>query len=836
MGVRKKRLGRGKILMVSLLFLLSFGLATFAVILNDLPKPEQLATRQIAQSTKIYDRSGSVLLYEIHGEEKRTTILLEEIPPAVKQATIAIEESNFYNNPGFDWRGILRAIITNVLSREFAQGGSTITQQLARNAFLSSEKTIIRKIKELLVAIELERQYSKDEILGLYLNQIPYGGNAYGIEAASQTFFGKPAKELSLAEAALLASLPRATSYYSPWGTHLEELMKRKNYVLGRMLELGYISEKEKRDAQSFKLSFVPQTTSLKAPHFVLETQEYLNQKYGEAFVRTAGLAVITTLNWDFQQIAETAALEGANRNSELYDGHNSALVAQDATTGQILAMVGSKDYFGKPEPENCAPGKDCQFEGNFNVATQGLRQPGSAIKPLAYITAFKNGFTPQTVVFDLPTEFAADEPDCPLVNIDFSKETPAPEEKCFHPQNFDGRFRGPVTLKTALAQSINIPAVKTLYLAGIDETLALAQNFGITTLTERSRYGLSLVLGGGEVILKDLIGAYSIFAQEGIKHKQAIILKVTDAKGNVLEEYKDAPTKVIDPQYPRLINEILTDLDERAGLFSSSLSLTIFPGHQVALKTGTTNDYRDAWAIGYAPDLVVGVWAGNNDNTPMKQRGSSILAAVPIWSAFMKEALKAKPLVSFNNPDPVVTSKPILNGEPVVNYKIGNQLLPQIHSVLYYVDKKNPQGPPPANPEKDSQFQNWEQPVLRWAEQNIPNFLLNFNHPLPSGTQLESKGFNAEIAIEILAPKNGEFIKGGNIVVQAKIKSQLDISKVQLSFNNELVDERLNNLGKEVIYQFNFLPKKLELQNSLKLKAMAGLDNEQEKEIILFK
>ncbi len=818
-------------MILAILLLGSTGLATFALILKDLPNPEQFETRQVSQSTKIYDRTGKVLLYEIHGEEKRTSVPFEEIPDYIKQATIAIEDKNFYQNPGFDWRGILRALLKNISSGEFSQGGSTITQQLARNAFLSPEKTIIRKIKELIVSFELEKRYSKNEILNLYLNQIPYGGNAYGIEAASQTFFNKPAKELSLAEAALLASLPRATSYYSPWGKHLNELLERKTLVLEKMKELKYISEKDLQNAKKYKFEFAQQATGIKAPHFVLEVQDYLNKKYGEDFVRTAGFTVLTTLDWDLQQAAEKSVAQGAENNKNLYKGYNAALIAQDAANGQILAMIGSKDYFGKLEPENCTPGKDCHFEGNFNVATQGLRQPGSAMKPLVYLTAFQKGLTPDTVIFDLPTEFAANNPDCPAM-VNFENDN----KECFHPQNFDEKFRGPVKLRTALAQSINIPAVKTLYIAGIDNVLKNAQGFGITTLTERSRYGLSLVLGGGEITLKELVGAYSVLAQEGIKHKQVLVIKIADSKGNIIEEYKDNATQVIDLQYPRLINDILTDIDERSGLFSSSLSLTIFPGHQVALKTGTTNDYRDAWAIGYAPDLVVGVWAGNNDNAPMQRHGSSILAAVPIWSSFMKEALKNRPLISFNKPDPTISSKPILKGEYLVNYKIGNQIYPQIHNALFYIDKNNPAGTLPKNPEKDSQFENWENPVLRWAEQNIPEFSKKYNFLLPSGAQTDSDSFISQTSISASSPKNGDFIKSNSIYVQYQFNSQSDIKTMQLFFNDELMDQRSGDLEKTGNYQFNLVPKKINLQNSLKIKLTDSFGKETVKEIILYK
>lgn len=808
-------------ILISLLAVLAGGLVLVALVLNDLPNPEEFETRQVAQSTKIFDRTGKVLLYEIHGEEKRTTIPYSEIPEYVKKATISIEDKDFYIHGSFSIPSIINGAIIEPLTGKIdrARGGSTITQQLAKNAFLSSERTLTRKFKELIVAYELEKKYSKDEVLNLYLNQIPYGSNAYGIEAASQTYFAKKASELNLAESALLASLPKATSYYSPWGKHLSELLDRKNLVLEKMQEFGYITEKEMQQAKKFQLEFAPQATNLKAPHFVLAVQDYLDKKYGEEYVQTAGLKVITTLDWDLQQIAEKAVLDGAARNAELYDGHNAALVAQDATNGQILALVGSKDYFGSPEPENCTPGLSCKFEGNFDVSTQGLRQPGSSIKPFAYATAFKKGLTPDTVLFDLETEFDA---------------TGIPENS-YKPGNFDETFRGPVTLRSSLAQSINIPAVKTLYIAGIDNMLGLVKDFGITTLTERSRYGLSLVLGGGEVLLKEMVGAYSVFAQEGIKHEQAMIISVTDSKGVLIEEYKDSAQQVIDPQYPRLINDILTDIDERSKLFHSSLDLTVFPGHEVALKTGTTNDYRDAWTMGYTPDLVVGVWTGNNDNTPMQRHGSSILAAVPIWSAFMKEAIKNRPLVSFNKPDPTTNQKPMFNKEYIVNYTVGNQNYPQIHDILYYIDKSNPLGPQPLQPENDSQFKNWEDPVLQWAQQNIPNFLQNYNKPIPFGAQNQTSAVIGAMTLNISNPKNGDFIQK-NIQVSAELTSENDISQIQLIFNNELMDNRVGLLGKNINYQFNLMPRNILLQNSLKIRAVDKNNTETVKEVILYK
>lgn len=806
---------------------------TLALILKNLPDPQQLENRKVVQSTKIYDRTGQVMLYEIHGEEKRTVIPFAEIPDYVKKATLAVEDSSFYKHSALDWKSFIRAFTVNLLKRQFVQGGSTITQQLAKNAFLTPEKTIFRKIKELFLAIELEKKYNKDEILNLYLNQIPYGGNAYGIESAAQVFFKKPAKNLTLAEAALLASVTKAPSYYSPWGSHTNELFSRKDYVLEQMMLLGYISKEEKEMAQKDKLKFAPRASGLKAPHFALMVQEYLNTKYGEDFVESAGLNVITTLDWDLQQSAEKAIKEGAERNKNLYQGYNAALVAQDATTGQILSLVGSKDYFAPPEPENCVIGNSCRFEGNFNVVSQGLRQPGSATKPFAYVTAFQKGYSPDSMVFDLPTEFASNNPNCPLI-VDFTNE----QKDCFHPHNFDNLFRGPVNLRNGLAQSINIPSVKVLYLAGIDDTIKTAQNFGISTLKERSRYGLSLVLGGGEVTLLDLVGAYSVFAQEGVKHQQSFILKITDSKNQTLEEYKNVNKRVIDPQYPRLINDVLSDTNARSPLFSNSLPLTIFSGHDVALKTGTTNDYRDAWAVGYTPDLVIGVWAGNNNNAPMEKQGGSILAAVPIWNNFMKEALKDKPFVAFIKPDPVFNKKAMLRGEYIVNYKLNNKIHPQIHNILFYINKNDPLGPAPENPQNDPQFENWEKPVIEWAKNNILNFENNYNQLLPQGaTDKPEESENYQPKIKWFSPQNGSFLKEKETIdVEVEVEADFNISLIELYLNNSLVVSQKPNNEKLSVFRYKLTPLNLEPQNSLKIKVVDIFNNTKESELILFK
>ena len=684
---------------VLLLIILGAGFWTItkiSEIARGLPDPKQFSSRQVSQSSKIYDRTGEILLYEIYNEEKRTVIPFEEIPEYAKQASISIEDKNFYSHGGFSVTSIIKGAIIEPLTgqRDRARGGSTITQQLAKNAFLTSERTIERKIKELILSYWIEQRYSKDEILGLYFNQIPYGSNAYGIESASQIYFNKSAKELNLAEAALLASLPKAPTYYSPWGIHKEELLQRKDYVLKQMLDLGFIDDEEFERARKFNLKFSePTLGSIKAPHFIIMVKDYLANKYGEDFLEKGGLKIITTLDYETQQIAERVVSEGASRNEELYKGKNAALVAQDPKTGEIIALVGSRDYF------------DSKNEGNFNVAVQGLRQPGSAFKPFAYLTAFGKGYLPETVVFDAPTEFVPNNPKCPAI-VNFSNE----DKDCYHPQNFDHYFRGPINLRNALAQSINVPAVKILYLAGLENTIKTAKDAGITTLRDPNFYGLSLVLGGGEVKLIDLVNAYSVFSQDGIRHNQKIVLKIEDAKGNIIESSSDQAVQVFEPQYVQMLNDILSDEDARRPLYSGSFGLTIFEDRQVAMKTGTTNDYRDAWTMGYAPYLAVGVWAGNNHQEPMEKNAGSILAALPIWNAFMKEALLKYPVETFNKPPEtnlLEILKPMINGQYYINGIIND--------ILYYVDKNDPLGPIPQNPNNDPQFINWEISTQAW-------------------------------------------------------------------------------------------------------------------------
>jgi len=673
--------------------ILIFGL--FFYFIKDLPRPEKFTESTIFQSTKIYDRTGKILLYEIAGKEKRTIVSEKEIPDYLKFAVIVAEDKNFFKHKGFDLKGIVRAILYDLKVKKFAQGGSTISQQLIRNYFLSKQKTLKRKTRELILALELERKYPKEKILTWYLNLVPFGGNLYGVESASQTFFGKHTSELSLAESAILAALVKAPSYYSPYGPHLDELIARQRYILEKMQQYGYISEKEKLNALNEKIKFLPKRTTIYAPHFVMFVKEYLEKKYGKEFLTQKGLKVQTTLDFQLQKTAEEI-LKTQIEKEKKYNAFNAGLVALDPKTGEILAMVGSKDYFGNPFPKGCTPGKNCLFDPKVNV-TLSLRQPGSAFKPLSYTTAFLKGLTPETIVWDVKTEF---NPLCPpTADKKFDKY----HQKCYHPQNYDGKFLGPIKLKSALAQSRNVPSVKVLYLAGVKDTIQLAEEFGITTLKNPEKYGLSLVLGGGEVKLLEMVRAFSVFANDGYKTPLNFIKKIEDSQGNILEEEKIEKIKIIPSQIAREINYILSDNKLRAPMFGEN-SLLKIDGYEVAVKTGTTQEFRDAWTIGYTPSIVVGVWVGNNDNTPTTKPG--VVLAAPIWHNFMKEFLKNHKKEVFKKPSKRVTNIPILDG-----------ILPkEKHCILYYIKKENPLSPP-SDPFDDVQFFNWEKGVENYLK-----------------------------------------------------------------------------------------------------------------------
>ncbi|RLC39480.1 MAG: penicillin-binding protein [Candidatus Nealsonbacteria bacterium] len=693
--VYKKRL-RNTILKIIggiFLFLFLLGVGFFIYYIKDLPRPEKFTEGLIPQSTKIYDREGEVILYEIAGEEKRTLVPLKEIPEYLKWAVIVAEDKDFYEHRGIDLSAIFRAILYDLKIGKPVQGGSTITQQLIRSYFLTRKKTLQRKTREIILTLELERRYSKDQILEWYLNLIPFGSNLYGVEAASQGFFGKHVKELSLAESATLAALIRRPSVLSPYGPNKDQLFQIKDYILERMNKLGYISQEQLLKAKQEELKFQPDISPIKAPHFAIYVKNYLEKKYGKEYLQRAGLRVYTTLDFDLQKKAESIIQKNL-AYFKIYNAYNAALVSINPKTGEVLAMVGSKNWHATSS-EGCNPKtQKCKFDPKVNVCLSP-RQPGSAFKPFAYAQAFQKGFTPDTVVWDVPTEF---NPNCSPDGTQFRDKYGL---KCYHPKNYDDRFLGQVSFREALAQSRNVPSVKVLYLAGLWETLDLAKEFGITSLEDGKKYGLSLVLGGGEVTLLETVRAYGVFANDGVKVPLNFIKKIEDAQGNIIEEMKDGQIKVISSQVAREINDILSDNKARAPMFGWNSPLYL-KGYQVAAKTGTTQNYNDAWTIGYTPSIVTGVWVGNNDNSPMLKPGVSL--AGPIWHDFMIEALKKFKKEEFKKPAEFITGKPVLDGN-----------FPEPHCILHFINKNNPLSE--GNSQDDSQYKNWEYGVKKWFQ-----------------------------------------------------------------------------------------------------------------------
>lgn len=769
---------------------------------KDLPDLNHLNVEGAAESTKIYDRTGTNVLYEF-GTVHRTWVPLADISPYVKNATIAVEDKDFYKHKGISIRGILRSAVSDLQGKPL-QGGSSITQQLIRNTILTRERTISRKIKEAILAMELEQRYSKDQILEAYLNIVPYGSNAAGIESAAQTFFGTSAKDLTLAQAALLASLPNGPTYYSPYGSHTEQLFNRQKNILSKMAEQGYISEEEAKTAKEVQLTFQKRVDSITAPHFVFYVREQLENEYGATILNEGGLKVITTLDSRMQKAAEDAVDAQAPKN-KLRGANNASMVAIDPKTGEILAMVGSVDYF------------DEENDGNVNVSIMN-RSPGSSFKPFVYAQMLKKGYTTETVLDDVPIDFGT-------------------AAKAYKPNNYNKKFSGPVTMRSALAQSLNVPAVEALYIAGLHDSLNLAEQMGFTTLNDPDRYGLSLVLGGGEVKLVDLVGAYGVFATEGIKHSKQSILKVQDTKGRVLfnaEDKKEEGKQVLDKEVAKMVTDILSDNNARAPMFglNSPLQLGTRP---VAAKTGTAQEYRDGWTVGYTPSLVAGVWVGNNNNTPMRTE-SGVDAAAPIWNNFMKTVLAGTPVENFNKPEKVTPDKEILAGkipEKTFNYdQDTNTILPQdcgvpigkatkfieFHSLLRYVQKDAPLSDPPGNPESDPMYSKWESGVASWSEQYNKEkgnaegkmYVQQMPDPTCDASMLEGRP-----NISFTSPVD-QTIKNSPVKVSAEINAESKITKVEFFADDAKIGEKSEEPW-EAAYKF---PKDKSGRVTLKIKA----------------
>lgn len=826
-----------------------------------LPPIDNIQNIVAAQSSVIYDREGNVL-YTIHGEENRENILLDTLPPHAPRAVMAIEDDAFYKHGGVDFLAILKAVCSELHVCSQARGGSTITQQFIKNAFLSSERTYTRKLKEIILALQLEGRYSKDEILEMYLNRIPYGSSIYGIERASNTFFGKPSSELTLAESAVLASIPKAPTFYSPYGDNKyptimvgeDEIFKknikseqdlvdlnpefitkgllghtytferlaegvvspppgeeggdemaaddevveappvetrdiyvkgRVDFVLGRMLELGYISQSEFDEAviESHSLEFKPFVDEITAPHFVMYVKQLLEEKYGKEQVEKGGLKITTTLDPRLQEAAETAVSTYAESNLERYKASNASLLASDPENGQILAMVGSIDYWND------------EIDGKVNV-TLRPRLPGSSFKPIVYAAAFLQGFAPSTVLYDVRTKFGA----------------------WYEPENYDGEFRGPVTMRFALAHSLNIPAVKSGYLAGIPNVLDLARKMGIQLNQPDDWYGLSLALGAGEARLIDMVGAYSIFANGGYKMDPAGILKVEDRNGNILEEYQAPLNKnlILDPQVAYLINNILTDVEARPeGWWRQQLSI---PGQINGAKTGTSNKEKgdinypfDTWTIGYTKRIAAGVWAGNNDGSYLGLKASGLDTAGRIWHDFMVEATADNPKEPFEKPEGIkwvkvsektgklpseYTPADLVKSEVFASFSV-----PREYDTAYKlveIDKVSgklaTEFTPEAAIEEKAFFEhhaiipdnsNWETAVRLWAKKN------DQDEPVP--TEYDdvhtADTMTVKPSINIVSPRSLSTVSAPAVGVWVDVGAKAGVDHVEFFWDGELKD-----------------------------------------------
>lgn len=578
----------------------------FYQIYMELPSPSDIGKVNYPLSTHLYDRNGK-LLYEVYKEQSRTPVKIDDVPKYVAQATVAFEDKDFYEHSGIaPVSGILRAI-RDMMIKKNLQGGSTITQQLVKSALLTPERTWERKAKEIVLAIQTEQLLKKDKILELYLNQVPYGGSAYGIEEAARVYFAKSAKDLTLEEAALLAGLPQSPSVYSPF-VNPELALKRRNEVLDRMYEQKYISRSAKLKAQKAKLDIVTPNTTINAPHFVFYVKKDLEKEFGTTQVETGGLAVSTTLDLNIQIEAEAILKEELEKIKHL-NVSNGAILVTRPQTGEILAMVGSVDYFASPS-------------GAFNVVT-GLRQPGSSIKPIMYSLALEKNYTAASIIDDSPVAFVI------------------PGEAPYRPVNYDGRFHGRVPIRYALANSYNVPAVRVLQTLGVTQFINHGKRMGISSWGDPSQYGLSLTLGGGEVSMIDMATAMGVLANNGQRVSLTGIKRLQDTQGRIINYDNASPIKVLNEGIAFIISDILSDNGARQAAFGAGSALEI-PGYKVAVKTGTTDHKKDNWTIGYTPDYLVAVWVGNNDNTPMHPTFTSgITGAAPIWNRTMRFLLE---------------------------------------------------------------------------------------------------------------------------------------------------------------------------------------------------
>lgn len=783
-----------------------FTLFSFVLFAKDLPSPNKLSARDSSLSTKIFDRNDK-LLYDIYGEKNRALVNWNDIPTYVKQATISIEDKDFYKHKGFSILGIGRAVF-NILFFRDVQGGSTITQQVVKNTLLSSERTVTRKIKEFILAIQVERKYTKDEILQIYLNEVPYGGTAWGIEAASTTYFNKNAKDLSLTEAVILAGLPQRPTFYSPYGTNPKAYVARAEDVVRRMREDGNITKEQEEQIvkEISNVQFSPNEQGIKAPHFVFYVRDLLVEKYGEKMVEQGGLKIRTTLDLELQDEAQKIVSEEIGKLANLKVG-NGAAVVLDAKKGEILSMVGSKDYFAQ------------DYDGQVNVA-MALRQPGSALKPFTYATGFKAGYTPSTVIMDVPTEFPG-----------------GVGQPTYKPVNYDGKYRGPQQVRFALGNSLNVPAVKMTALVGVKNMLRTAYDAGVKSLepTDENlkRFGLAVTLGGGEVKLLELTTGYATFANQG-KYKEPIaILEVRDKSGKLIDEAKDRKEKeVIDDEISFVISHILSDNNARSTVFGSNSLLNV-GGRTVAAKTGTTDDKRDNWAVGYTPSYVVGVWVGNNDNSPMNQQiASGVTGATPIWNKIMSRTLAGKPSEAFGKPDAVGAleidafggglpcrdfpkrSEYFIKGtEPTKDCLVQKTLDGKEYFVFVEFDPVSTDGK-----------NRWQEGIDAWAKtQPDPKYQ-------PPGELLKEPTTNPdEIKVNIKKPEDRKEVNF-SFETEAEIQTDRKVTKIEFYIDGTLRDVK-NSDDKNPKFNFTFSNSN-KGKHKIRVKAYNEADRSSEKEI----
>lgn len=792
----------------SLILLIIFTLFSFVIFAKDLPSPHKLNERDASLSTKIYDRDGE-LLYDIFGDKNRTVVNFNELPEYVKQATIAVEDKNFYEHQGFSLLGIARAA-ANIIFLQNLQGGSTITQQVVKNTLLSPERTITRKIKESILTVQVERKYTKDEILQIYFNEVPYGGTAWGIEAASQTYFRKNAKDLTLTEAVILAGLPQRPTYYSPYGTNPDAYVARAEAVARRMREDGYITKEQEEQIKKElpEIVFSPDDQGIKAAHFVFYIRDLLSEKYGDKFIEQGGLKVTTTLDYELQQEAQKIVAEEIEKLGELKVG-NGAAVVLDPQKGEILAMVGSKDYFAK------------DYDGQVNVSLS-LRQPGSALKPFTYATGFKAGYTPATVIMDVPTEFPGGEGQPP-----------------YKPVNYDGTYKGPVQARFALGNSINVTAVKMTALVGVKNMLRTAFDSGIKSLEPSDdnlkRFGLAVTLGGAEVRLLELSTGYGTFANRGKYIEPTPILKVEDRDGKVLEEKKNVEDKkVLGEDIAYLVSHILSDNVARTDVFGAN-SLLRISGKTVAVKTGTTDDKRDNWAVGYTPSVVVGVWVGNNDNSPMNPKiASGVTGATPIWNRIMSFALRDKQSEDFAKPDNVNAleidafggglpcrdfpkrSEYFIKGtEPTKDCLVQKTLDGKDYYVFLEFDPVSTDGK-----------NRWQEGIDAWAATNSDS-----KYRVPGELKVEPTQDPDEIKVHFKKPSGNSQVDY-NFETEAEIETGRKVSKVEFYIDGSIKSTK-NGDNKNVKFNFTFAEAN-KGKHKIKVKAFneAGRDAQNEIEV----